>query len=103
MPRWRDSACMTTCFPGAPHWRDWRPRTDRSADARVAAAGAASARRGNIRQSARAPDRLTFVMTLLLDALDRSLTEPRCAQRWHRLMAIWAETPDAAARRSVLD
>ena len=42
-------------------------------------------------------------MTLLLDALDRSLTEPRCAQRWHRLMAIWAETPDAAARRSVLD
>lgn len=42
-------------------------------------------------------------MTLLLDALDRALKEPQCARRWHGLMAIWVETPDQAARRSVLD
>lgn len=42
-------------------------------------------------------------MTLLLDALDRALKEPQCARRWHGLMAIWAETPDPAARRPVLD
>ncbi|MCK9380341.1 MAG: glycosyltransferase [Sulfuritalea sp.] len=42
-------------------------------------------------------------MTLLLDALDRSLKEPECARRWHSLMAIWAVTPDEAARRAVLD
>lgn len=42
-------------------------------------------------------------MTLLLDALDRTLLEPQCARRWHGLMAIWVETPDPAARQSVLD
>jgi len=42
-------------------------------------------------------------MTLLLDALDRTLREPRCAQRWHGLMAIWLESRDPSARQSVLD
>lgn len=42
-------------------------------------------------------------MTLLLDALDRTLKEPRCAQRWHSLTALWLETPDEAARRTVRD
>jgi glycosyltransferase involved in cell wall biosynthesis len=42
-------------------------------------------------------------MTLLLDALDRTLKEPRCAQRWHGLMAIWLETREQAVRRSVLN
>jgi len=28
-------------------------------------------------------------MTLLLDALDRCLKDPRCAPRWHGLMAVW--------------
>ena len=42
-------------------------------------------------------------MTLLLDALERSLKEPQCAQRWHGLMKIWLETADKAAQRSVLD
>ena len=42
-------------------------------------------------------------MTLLLDALDRTLKEPQCAQRWHGLMAIWVETRNEAERRSVLD
>ena len=42
-------------------------------------------------------------MTLLLDALDRTLMEPQCAPRWHALMAIWLETPDEATRRSVLN
>jgi glycosyltransferase involved in cell wall biosynthesis len=42
-------------------------------------------------------------MKLLLDALDRTLKEPQCAQRWHSLLAIWNGTPDQAARRSVLD
>jgi glycosyltransferase involved in cell wall biosynthesis len=41
-------------------------------------------------------------MTLLLDALNRCLQEPQCAQRWHSLMAIWLETRDQAARNSVL-
>lgn len=41
-------------------------------------------------------------MTLLLDALDRTLREPQCAGRWHALMAIWLETRDEATRRSVL-
>jgi hypothetical protein len=42
-------------------------------------------------------------MTLLLDALDRTLLEPQCAGRWHGLMSVWVETPDPAARRPVLD
>ena len=42
-------------------------------------------------------------MTLLLDALDRVLKEPQCAQRWHNLLAIWHGTADQAARRSALD
>ena len=42
-------------------------------------------------------------MSLLLDALDRTLKEPQCATRWHGLMAIWGETRDEATRRSVLD
>ena len=42
-------------------------------------------------------------MTLLLDALDRTLQEPQCARRWHGLMAIWIETPDPTARHPVLD
>ncbi len=42
-------------------------------------------------------------MTLLLDALERSLKEPQCAPRWHGLTAIWAATTDQAERRSVLD
>lgn len=42
-------------------------------------------------------------MTLLLDALERSLKEPQCAPRWHALMKIWLETTDSTAQRSVLD
>lgn len=42
-------------------------------------------------------------MTLLLDALDRSLREPQCAQRWHTLLSIWYETPDPAVRQSILN
>ena len=42
-------------------------------------------------------------MTLLLDALDRSLNEPQCAPRWHGLMAAWEASPDRAARQSVID
>jgi len=42
-------------------------------------------------------------MTLLLDALDRTLLEPQCARRWHGLMAVWAAWTDPAARRSVVD
>jgi len=42
-------------------------------------------------------------MTLLRDALDRTLLESRCASRWHGLAAAWANTPDPAARRSVLE
>ncbi|MCF8176127.1 MAG: glycosyltransferase family 4 protein [Burkholderiaceae bacterium] len=42
-------------------------------------------------------------MSLLLDALDRTLKEPQSAMRWHGLMAIWADTSDNAARQSVLD
>jgi glycosyltransferase involved in cell wall biosynthesis len=42
-------------------------------------------------------------MTLLLDALDRTLREPQCTWRWHRLLAIWQRTADPAQRRPVLD
>lgn len=42
-------------------------------------------------------------MTLLLDALDRTLREPQCPWRWHRLLAIWHRTADPAQRRPVLD
>jgi len=42
-------------------------------------------------------------MTLLLDALDRTLKEPQCARRWHSLISIWLDTPDHAARQAVLD
>lgn len=42
-------------------------------------------------------------MTLLRDALDRTLQEPQCARRWHALRAIWRGTRDQAARRSILD
>ncbi|MCX7168418.1 MAG: glycosyltransferase [Rhodocyclales bacterium] len=42
-------------------------------------------------------------MSLLLDALDRTLKEPVCAQRWHVLMATLLETSDQSARRSVID
>jgi hypothetical protein len=42
-------------------------------------------------------------MTLLRDALDRTLLEPQCARRWHGLAAAWVDTPDPAARRSVLE
>ncbi|MBI3095862.1 MAG: glycosyltransferase family 4 protein [Rhodocyclales bacterium] len=42
-------------------------------------------------------------MTLLQDALDRTLREAQCARRWHTLLAIWLETREPAARRSVLD
>ena len=41
--------------------------------------------------------------SLVIDALGRVLIEPRCTQRWHRLMAIWERTADAAERQSVLD
>lgn len=42
-------------------------------------------------------------MTLLQDALHRTLREPQCARRWHALLAIWLETREEAARRAVLD
>ncbi|MDO8788351.1 MAG: glycosyltransferase family 4 protein [Sulfuritalea sp.] len=42
-------------------------------------------------------------MTLLLDALDRTLKEPECAQRWLSLMTVWLETGDRTAQQSVLD
>lgn len=42
-------------------------------------------------------------MTLLLDALDRSLKDPGCASRWHGLMAFWEASSDLAARQSVID
>jgi glycosyltransferase involved in cell wall biosynthesis len=42
-------------------------------------------------------------MALLRDALDRTLLEPHCAQRWHALRSAWQETRDAERRRSVLD
>lgn len=42
-------------------------------------------------------------MTLLLDALERSLREPQCASRWHNLLSVWHQTPDPATRQSVLD
>ncbi len=42
-------------------------------------------------------------MTLLLDALDRTLKEPGCAWRWHAMMAFWQDTRDDQARASVLD
>ena len=42
-------------------------------------------------------------MTLLLDALDRCLKDPRCASRWHGLMAVWEACPDQAARQSAVD
>jgi glycosyltransferase involved in cell wall biosynthesis len=42
-------------------------------------------------------------MTLLRDALDRTLLEPQCARRWHGLMAVWKSFPDRAARQSVVD
>ncbi len=42
-------------------------------------------------------------MTLLLDALDRCLKNPRCASRWHSLMAVWEACPDRAARQSAVD
>lgn len=42
-------------------------------------------------------------MTLLLDALDRTLRDPHCTWRWHRLLATWHRTADQAERRAVLD
>lgn len=42
-------------------------------------------------------------MTLLLDALDRTLREPQCARRWHGLVAAWLESADPVGQRSVLD
>lgn len=42
-------------------------------------------------------------MTLLLDALDRTLKEPQCARRWHQLMANWLDARDAEARRAVVE
>lgn len=42
-------------------------------------------------------------MTLLFDALERTLKEAQCARRWHQLMAIWLDSHDPQARRSVLD
>ena len=42
-------------------------------------------------------------MTLLLDALERSLRESQCARRWQSLLAIWLESTDPAERRSILD
>ena len=42
-------------------------------------------------------------MTLLLDALARTLQEPECATRWHTLMSIWLDTADQEARRAVLE
>ncbi|MDP3515003.1 MAG: glycosyltransferase [Sulfuritalea sp.] len=42
-------------------------------------------------------------MTLLQDALHRTLREPQCARRWHTLLAIWLETREPEARRPVLD
>ena len=41
-------------------------------------------------------------MTLLFDALDRTLLEPYSAPRWHALIAIWVDTRDENARASVL-
>ena len=42
-------------------------------------------------------------MTLLQDALHRTLREAQCARRWHTLLAIWLETREPEARREVLD
>lgn len=42
-------------------------------------------------------------MNLLRDALERTLLDPHCAPRWHRLTAIWEATQDAAVRAEVLD
>jgi hypothetical protein len=42
-------------------------------------------------------------MSLLLDALERSLTDAQCAPRWHRLMTAWEAGTDPAARQVVID
>ncbi len=42
-------------------------------------------------------------MTLLLDALDRTLREPQCAMRWHGLMAAWETSPDETGKKRVVD
>lgn len=42
-------------------------------------------------------------MSLLLDALERSLTESQCAPRWHRLMTAWEASADPVARREVIN
>ncbi len=41
-------------------------------------------------------------MTLLHDALERTLLDPACARRWHTLMATWLDTPDAGLRQAIL-
>ena len=43
------------------------------------------------------------MITLLRDALERTLKEPGCARRWHSLLVVWRETPDPEARRAVVD
>ena len=42
-------------------------------------------------------------MTLLPDALDRTLKEPQCAKRWHVLMAAWESSRDTVERALVVD
>jgi hypothetical protein len=42
-------------------------------------------------------------MTLLPDALDRTLKEPQCARRWHVLMAAWESSRDTEERALVID
>lgn len=41
-------------------------------------------------------------MVLLYDTLERTLAEPQCAHRWHRLITLWRETPEQTARQRVL-
>ena len=42
-------------------------------------------------------------VTLLPDALDRTLNEPQCARRWHVLMAAWESSRDTVERALVVD
>ncbi|MDP2135548.1 MAG: glycosyltransferase family 4 protein [Sulfuritalea sp.] len=42
-------------------------------------------------------------MTLLNDALDRTMREPHCAKRWQNLLALWLGSSDQTAREAALE
>ena len=42
-------------------------------------------------------------MTLLRDALDRTLLEPHCALRWHVLRSAWQDSREPNSREAVID